>query len=231
MLLAELQSLPLVSRLTQRVLVWSCHLSPRLSPSFQLSSRCWTENCQKRPPIRQGSRSGEGKSFILLVFTIHIVEQTSRRPVHPLFDQYKEIAAAESKRLNDQKLLPQAGKRNILITRCAIEAPIPLCTRPGRSALPYVNNVPHLGNIIGCVLSADVGARACRLRGHNTLYICGTDEYGASLPSLKFDHSLTLHRRHGHRDESYAGGTDASSDLRQIPCDPSRDLQLVRHSV
>ena len=28
-----------------------------------------------------------------------------------------------------------------------------------QSALPYVNNVPHLGNIIGCVLSADVFAR------------------------------------------------------------------------
>lgn len=39
--------------------------------------------------------------------------------------------------------LPAAGKRNILIT----------------SALPYVNNVPHLGNIIGCVLSADVFSR------------------------------------------------------------------------
>lgn len=32
--------------------------------------------------------------------------------------------------------LPIPGQRNILIT----------------SALPYVNNVPHLGNIIGCVL-------------------------------------------------------------------------------
>lgn len=39
--------------------------------------------------------------------------------------------------------LPQPGEKNILIT----------------SALPYVNNVPHLGNIIGCVLSADVFAR------------------------------------------------------------------------
>ncbi len=39
--------------------------------------------------------------------------------------------------------LPLPGERNILIT----------------SALPYVNNVPHLGNIIGCVLSADVFAR------------------------------------------------------------------------
>ena len=39
--------------------------------------------------------------------------------------------------------LPVEEERNVLIT----------------SALPYVNNVPHLGNIIGCVLSADVFAR------------------------------------------------------------------------
>ncbi|HQK33476.1 MAG TPA: class I tRNA ligase family protein, partial [Spirochaetales bacterium] len=47
------------------------------------------------------------------------------------------------------------------------------------SALPYVNNVPHLGNLIQ-VLSADVFARACRLMGYDTLYICGTDEYGTA---------------------------------------------------
>lgn len=54
-------------------------------------------------------------------------------------------------------VLPQPGKRNILVT----------------SALPYVNNVPHLGNIIGSVLSGDVFARYCRGRGINTLYIGG----------------------------------------------------------
>ena len=48
------------------------------------------------------------------------------------------------------------------------------------SALPYVNNEPHLGNLIGAVLSADVYARYCRQRGHNTMYICGTDEYGTA---------------------------------------------------
>jgi methionyl-tRNA synthetase len=48
------------------------------------------------------------------------------------------------------------------------------------SALPYVNNSPHLGNLIGCVLSADVYARFCRLRGYETLYVCGTDEYGTA---------------------------------------------------
>ncbi|MDR0910291.1 MAG: methionine--tRNA ligase [Spirochaetaceae bacterium] len=47
------------------------------------------------------------------------------------------------------------------------------------SALPYVNNVPHLGNLIQ-VLSADVFARYCRSAGYETLYVCGTDEYGTA---------------------------------------------------
>ena len=47
------------------------------------------------------------------------------------------------------------------------------------SALPYVNNVPHLGNLIQ-VLSADVFARFCRSKGYDTLYVCGTDEYGTA---------------------------------------------------
>jgi methionyl-tRNA synthetase len=47
------------------------------------------------------------------------------------------------------------------------------------SALPYVNNIPHLGNLIQ-VLSADVFARFCRLKGYETLYVCGTDEYGTA---------------------------------------------------
>ena len=47
------------------------------------------------------------------------------------------------------------------------------------SALPYVNNIPHLGNLVQ-TLSADVFARFCRLKGYDTLYICGTDEYGTA---------------------------------------------------
>lgn len=47
------------------------------------------------------------------------------------------------------------------------------------SALPYVNNIPHLGNLTQ-VLSADVFARFCRLRGYDTFYVCGTDEYGTA---------------------------------------------------
>jgi len=59
------------------------------------------------------------------------------------------------------------------------------------SALPYVNNVPHLGNIIGCVLSADVYARFCRSRGYETLYVCGTDEYGTATENKAREEGMT----------------------------------------
>ncbi len=58
------------------------------------------------------------------------------------------------------------------------------------SALPYVNNVPHLGNLIQ-VLSADVFARFCRLRGYETLYVCGTDEYGTATETKALEENLS----------------------------------------
>lgn len=72
-------------------------------------------------------------------------------------------------------VLPVDGETNILIT----------------ASLPYVNNVPHLGNIIGCVLSGDCFARFCRLRGDNVLYICGTDEYGTATETKAIAEGLT----------------------------------------
>jgi methionyl-tRNA synthetase len=48
------------------------------------------------------------------------------------------------------------------------------------AALPYSNNLPHLGTLIGCVLSADVFARYNRLAKRECIYICGTDEYGTA---------------------------------------------------
>jgi len=59
------------------------------------------------------------------------------------------------------------------------------------SALPYVNNVPHLGNIIGCVLSADIYARICRSLGKETLFVCATDEYGTATEKKARDEGLT----------------------------------------
>ena len=46
------------------------------------------------------------------------------------------------------------------------------------SALPYINGIKHLGNLIGSMLPSDVYARYLRLRGHEVLHICATDEHG-----------------------------------------------------
>ncbi|MEL6213883.1 MAG: class I tRNA ligase family protein, partial [Pseudomonadota bacterium] len=46
------------------------------------------------------------------------------------------------------------------------------------SALPYINGVKHLGNLVGSMLPADVYARFERARGNDVLYICATDEHG-----------------------------------------------------
>ncbi len=58
------------------------------------------------------------------------------------------------------------------------------------SALPYVNNIPHLGNLIQ-MLSADVFARFCRSRGYETMYVFGTDEYGTATETKALEEKKT----------------------------------------
>lgn len=55
------------------------------------------------------------------------------------------------------------------------------------SALPYINGIKHLGNLVGSMLPADVYARFMRQTGHDVLYICATDEHGtpAELAALE----------------------------------------------
>ena len=89
--------------------------------------------------------------------------------------EYYESNAKLVRPNKGQPVLEDDSKKNILIT----------------SALPYVNNVPHLGNIIGCVLSADVFARFMRLMGYNTLYVCGTDEYGTATETKALQEKCT----------------------------------------
>jgi len=128
----------------------------------------------------QGQTNNEFKKFLpKLRQTFELTsfaEFSGSKPVK----KSKDVSISQSKakvvRLTKGKeILPIKGQRNILIT----------------SALPYVNNVPHLGNIIGCVLSADVYARYCRLRGYNTIYICGTDEYGTATETKAIEEGKT----------------------------------------
>src|SRR5690606_21807812 len=58
------------------------------------------------------------------------------------------------------------------------------------SALPYVNNIPHLGNMI-CILSADVYTRYCRLRNYDVISVVGTDEYGTTTEVKAQQEGLT----------------------------------------
>lgn len=55
------------------------------------------------------------------------------------------------------------------------------------SALPYINGVKHLGNLVGSQLPADLFARYLRGRGHEVVYFCATDEHGtpAELAAAK----------------------------------------------
>ena len=92
-------------------------------------------------------------------------EKKANKPKEEEIDEAHRLKfLAQKIHLQVNSDLPKKGEENVLIT----------------SALPYVNNVPHLGNIIGCVLSADVYSRFMKLQGANVLYICGTDEYGTA---------------------------------------------------
>ncbi|MEL7464316.1 MAG: methionine--tRNA ligase [Pseudomonadota bacterium] len=57
------------------------------------------------------------------------------------------------------------------------------------SALPYINGIKHLGNLVGSQLPSDAYARYMRARGHEVLLICATDEHGtpAELAAAKAD--------------------------------------------
>ena len=49
------------------------------------------------------------------------------------------------------------------------------------SALPYANGPIHFGHLAGAYLSADVYNRHQRMKGNETLFICGSDEHGVAI--------------------------------------------------
>ncbi len=59
------------------------------------------------------------------------------------------------------------------------------------SAWPYIHGIPHLGNIVGSLLPADVFARYCRLKGHKTIYVTGSDAHGTPTEVAAFKEGIT----------------------------------------
>ena len=60
------------------------------------------------------------------------------------------------------------------------------------SAIPYINGIKHLGNLVGSQLPADLYARYMRARGNEVMFICATDEHGtpAELAAAKTDQDV-----------------------------------------
>lgn len=75
------------------------------------------------------------------------------------------------------------------------------------SAIPYINGIKHLGNLVGSMLPADVYARFQRQRGHEVLYICATDEHGtpAELAAREAGQDVAEYCRVQHEIQARAG--------------------------
>lgn len=104
----------------------------------------------------------------------HVTDEVTLEEIEAAKESWRKGISNDNLKC-DKPVLPKPNEKNVLIT----------------SALPYVNNVPHLGNIIGCVLSADVFARYSRLLNHNVLFVCGTDEYGTATETKALEEGLS----------------------------------------
>ncbi|KAI9583440.1 hypothetical protein GQX74_005188 [Glossina fuscipes] len=137
----------------------------------------WCQNISDLPEVQEITQKEPIKSV-----TFNALQNSNRYggcyhiPIPEIAMARKHFVCRPPEDLKEPRtVLPKPGEKNVLIT----------------SALPYVNNVPHLGNIIGCVLSADIFARYCRAAGYNTLFISGTDEYGTATENKALAEKLT----------------------------------------
>ena len=105
------------------------------------------------------------------------------------------------------------------------------------SALPYINGVKHLGNLVGSMLPADIYARYLRLAGHEVLYICATDEHGTPAELAALEAGLDVEEycrwQHQRQAEIYQGlllsfdyfGRSSSDENRQLTTHFARRLE------
>ncbi|MCL2288386.1 MAG: methionine--tRNA ligase [Candidatus Bathyarchaeota archaeon] len=75
------------------------------------------------------------------------------------------------------------------------------------SAWPYINVTPHLGNLVGSALSADVTARYYRLKGDDVLFVSGSDEHGTPIEIEALKRGITpkelTQKNHAHVSELF----------------------------
>ena len=90
------------------------------------------------------------------------------------------------------------------------------------SALPYINGIKHLGNLVGSQLPADLYARFLRARGHEVMFICATDEHGtpaelAALGAFAKERRLGLHMDGARFANAVASADNYADRLRSDP--------------
>lgn len=135
---------------------------PSLSSSSNSTAlSAWFEQFSQIPEVAAGVKAA------LAITTVERVKETNTG--------VQILQKGHLVKPQGDSILPKENERNILIT----------------SALPYVNNVPHLGNIIGSVLSADIYARYAKNRNYNALFVCGTDEYGTATETKALEEHVT----------------------------------------
>ena len=101
------------------------------------------------------------------------------------------------------------------------------------SALPGVNGVKHLGNLVGSMLPADIYARFQRARGHEVLALCGTDDHGtpAELAAAALGQDVFTYCEEQHRIQHDLGrGFGLSWDFFGRTSSP-RNGELTHHFV
>lgn len=49
------------------------------------------------------------------------------------------------------------------------------------AALPYANGPVHIGHLAGVYIPGDIYTRYLRLKGHDVIYLCGSDEHGVPI--------------------------------------------------
>lgn len=147
--------------------------------------------CQLAPATRQAQKDPVFWTLICLAFAMS--DQNIRQAEGLLMHVHDASKGP---------VLPVEGKQNVLITSalpCESNCYVKLLL-----TCIDVNNVPHLGNIIGSTLSADVFARYNRTKNLPTLFVsqpvrdvmadhqvCGTDEYGTATETKALEEGIT----------------------------------------
>jgi methionyl-tRNA synthetase len=78
------------------------------------------------------------------------------------------------------------------------------------AALPYANGPLHVGHAVGAYIPADVYSRYLRLKGHDAIYMCGTDEHGTPISVTAETEGITPQQV---VDKYYTAISKAFSDL------------------